>query len=68
MTPALAIVPAHGHCEICQTPVAVGDRFCGAKECDAKHQQNVRDKKRQVWTMIAVIVAAVLLANLVGLR
>jgi len=59
-------VPDHGHCEICAEPVARGQRFCGSKSCDDKHQQNVRDKKRQVYLLVGVIAGAVLLSKLLG--
>ena len=61
---ALPNVPEHGHCEICHTPVKVGERFCGSAACAEKHQQNIKEKKRQVYMFIGVIVAAVLLSYL----
>jgi predicted nucleic acid-binding Zn ribbon protein len=62
---SLAQVPEHGHCEICQTPVKVGERFCGSKVCEDKHQENIRTKKRQMLLLIAVLVG-VLLINALG--
>ena len=61
---AVAGVPAHAHCEMCQTPVVVGDRLCGTPECKEKFDAGVRAKKRGMYLFIGVIFAAVLLSKL----
>ncbi len=59
-------VADHAHCEICSRTVALGERFCDRAECLEKHEQNVKEKKRQVWMFIGVIVAAVVLSRLLA--
>ena len=61
-------IPAHAHCEICTTPVAVGERFCGSEACAAKHLQNQKEKKRQVYMLVLIIVGAVALSYLLRFR
>lgn len=62
--PALVSIPEHAHCEICQVPVKRGDRRCGSPECEAKFQQAIKAKKRSVFILMGVLVAAMLLAKL----
>ena len=57
---AIAGVSPHSHCEICGTPIDVGGRRCGSAECEAKHKEAQRIKKRSVYMLVAVIVIAML--------
>lgn len=52
---AVAGVPAHGHCEICATPVEVGNRRCGSEACEKRFQEAIKAKKRGMWMFIGVI-------------
>jgi predicted nucleic acid-binding Zn ribbon protein len=56
----IAGVPPHAHCEICGTPVEVGQRRCGSAECERKFQEALKAKKRSVYMLVAVIVLAML--------
>ena len=56
----------HAHCEICSRVVKIGERFCDRAECLAQHDKNVRDKKRSVYMLLGVIVAAVVLSKLLS--
>jgi len=60
----MAGVEEHGHCEICSRVVPLGERFCDRAECLEQHQRNVSEKKRQVWLLIGLIVAAVVLSKI----
>ena len=54
----------HSHCNICGRTVPVGDELCNDKACLEKHQEAQAMKKRSVYLMIALIVAAVVLAKI----
>lgn len=58
-------VPEHSHCSICGTPIDVGGSLCEKRECLDKHQEAQAIKKRSVYLMIGLIVAAVLLSKFV---
>lgn len=58
--PKAVQVPSHGHCEICSRPIKAGERFCGSVECEERHQQNIAEKKKAMWKMIAIMVALIL--------
>ncbi len=60
----VAGVPEHGHCEICSRIVVIDERFCDRKECLAAHEKNIAEKKRQVWMMIGLIAAALILSKI----
>jgi predicted nucleic acid-binding Zn ribbon protein len=51
----VAGVPEHAHCEMCQTPVEVGQRRCGSKECEERFEAALRAKKRGMYMFIGVI-------------
>ncbi len=53
----------HAHCEICGRVVRIGDRVC-SPECQEKLDEVQRMKKRSMFMMIGIIVAAVLLSKL----
>jgi len=59
-------VPPHAHCEICGTPVEVGQRRCGSDECERKFAEAQRIKKRSVWMLVGVLFL-VMLFTFVGL-
>jgi len=61
-------VPDHGHCEVCQTPVKAGERFCGSEACLEQHQKNQKEKKLQVYKLVAILAAVILLNYLFRLR
>ena len=61
---AIAGVPPHSHCDICGTPVEVGNRRCGSADCDAKHAEAQRIKKRSVYMLVAVMALALLIGLL----
>ena len=63
----VAGVPPHGHCAVCATPVELGQKRCGSPECESKHAEGQRIKKRSVYTLIAVVFL-VLLIQLLGLK
>lgn len=50
----------HGHCEICSRVITIDERFCERKECHDKHQQNIKDKKKQMYLFIGVVAAVML--------
>lgn len=52
---AVAGLAAHQHCEICGKVVGVGERWCSS-ECETKHAEAQRYKKRQMWILLALIV------------
>lgn len=58
-------VPPHAHCEICGTPVEVGERRCGSKECEQKFQDSVKAKKRGMW-MFVLLIFLVMVFSTVG--
>lgn len=60
----LDTIPAHAHCEMCQTPVTVGDRRCGDEACEAKFQAALKQKKRGMYMFIGLIVALLVLVKL----
>lgn len=51
----VAGVPAHAHCEMCGTPVEVGQRRCGSDACETKFNDAVKAKKRGMWMFIGLI-------------
>jgi len=53
-------IPAHSHCEICHKAIKQRDRFCGSAECEQKHQQNIAEKKKAMWKMIAIMMGLIL--------
>ncbi len=57
-------IPPHGHCEICSATVTQGERFCGSAKCAEKHEDAVKEKKRSIYILIAVIVAVLILTKL----
>jgi predicted nucleic acid-binding Zn ribbon protein len=59
---AIAGVPPHAHCEICGTPVEVGQRRCGAQACEDKFQESLKAKKRGMWLFIGVIFVVLVLS------
>lgn len=61
---AVAGVPEHGHCEMCNTPVTVGDRRCGAKACEEKFQAALRAKKRGMYLFVGLIFVLLVLTQL----
>ena len=60
----VAGVPPHAHCEICGTPVEVGNRRCGSKECEEKFQEALRAKKRGMYTFVGLILILLLISAL----
>ena len=58
-------VPPHAHCEICGTPVEVGERRCGSKECEQRFQDSVKAKKRGMW-MFVLLIFLVMVFSTVG--
>ena len=61
---AIAGVPPHSHCDICGTPVEVGQRRCGSADCEAKHAEAQRVKKRSVWMLVGIIFLVMFLSLL----
>lgn len=57
-------VAPHAHCEICGTPVEVGERRCGSKECEQKFQDSVKAKKRGMWMFVLLIFLVMLMSTL----
>ncbi len=60
----VAGVPPHAHCEICGTPVEVGERRCGSKACEQKFQDSVKAKKRGMWMFVLLIFLVMLMSTL----
>lgn len=60
----VAGVPPHAHCEICGTPVEVGQRRCGSAACEAKFQDAVKAKKRGMWMFVGLIAVLLLMSTL----
>lgn len=60
----VAGVPPHAHCEICGTPVEVGQRRCGSADCEAKFHEAVKAKKRGMWMFVGLIAILLLLTQL----
>lgn len=60
----VAGVPVHAHCEMCGTPVAVGERRCGATACEEKFQAAVKAKKRGMWMFVGLIALLLLFTQL----
>jgi predicted nucleic acid-binding Zn ribbon protein len=60
----VAGVPPHAHCEICGTPVEVGQRRCGSADCEAKFQEAVKAKKRGMWMFVGLIAILLFLTQL----
>ena len=58
----LSGVADHAHCEICQTPVAVGARVCG-DACQGKLDEATRMKKRSMYIFIALLIGVLLLSK-----
>jgi len=56
-------IAEHAHCEICGRVVKVGTRWCG-EECEAKHDEAQKYKKRQMWLFLALIVGTLILVRL----
>lgn len=54
----------HAHCEICQRVVAIGERFCDRRECLDQHDKNVKEKKRQVFLLIAILVGVIIITKM----
>lgn len=63
---AVAGVPEHAHCEICQQPVTVGQRLCDRPACKEKFDAAVKQKKRGMYVFIALIFAVLILSRLLG--
>lgn len=61
----VAGVPVHAHCEICGTPVEVGERRCGSAACEEKFEAALRAKKRGMYMFIGLIFL-VMLFSVVG--
>ena len=61
-------VPPHAHCAICGTPVEVGQKRCGSADCEAKHAEAQRVKKRSVWMLVGVLFLVMFLSLLGRLR
>lgn len=61
---ALSGVPEHGHCEMCGTPVKVGDRRCGSDACEKKFEAAVRAKKRGMYLFVGLIFVLLVLTQL----
>lgn len=53
----------HAHCEICGRVVRVDERFC-SDECKEQNLANLRQKRKQMWIFVAIIVGVVLFVNL----
>ena len=60
----VAGVPPHAHCEICGTPVEVGERRCGSKACEEKFALALRAKKRGMWMFVGLIFVLLLLSTI----
>ena len=60
----IAGVPPHAHCEMCGTPVEVGQRRCGSADCETKFQEAVKAKKRGMWMFVGMIAILLLLTQL----
>jgi predicted nucleic acid-binding Zn ribbon protein len=60
----VAGVPPHAHCEMCGTPVEVGQRRCGSKECEERFQAALKAKKRGMWMFIGLIFVLLVLTQL----
>ena len=61
-------VPPHAHCAICGIPIEVGERRCGSADCEAKHAEAQRMKKRSVWMLVGIIFLVTFLSLLGKLR
>ena len=61
---AVAGVPEHAHCEMCGTPVTVGDRRCGSAACEEKFQASIRQKKRGMYMFVGLIFLLLLVSTL----
>lgn len=59
------MIPEHSHCHICGRTVAVGVELCDSADCKEKKEEALAMKKRGVWMIIGVIVAAVLLTKII---
>lgn len=57
-------VPPHAHCEICGTPVEVGERRCGSKDCEEKFQQALKAKKRGMWMFVGLIFLLLMISTI----
>lgn len=57
-------VPPHAHCEICGTPVEVGERRCGSADCETRFQESVKAKKRGMWLFVGLIFVLLVLSQL----
>ena len=57
-------VAPHAHCEICGTPVEVGQRRCGSQECEEKFQQALKAKKRGMWMFVGLIFVLLLMSTI----
>jgi predicted nucleic acid-binding Zn ribbon protein len=68
--PALALlamvagVPAHAHCEMCGTPVEVGERRCGSAACEEKFNAALKAKKRGMYMFIGLIFLVMLFSTI----
>jgi predicted nucleic acid-binding Zn ribbon protein len=60
----VAGVPAHAHCEICGTPVEVGERRCGSESCEQKFNEALRAKKRGMYMFIGLIFVLLLISTI----
>jgi predicted nucleic acid-binding Zn ribbon protein len=60
----VAGVPPHAHCEMCGTPVEVGNRRCGSAECETKFQESMRAKKRGMYMFVGLIFILLVLSQL----
>ena len=60
----VAGVPPHAHCEMCGTPVEVGQRRCGSTECEEKFQEALRTKKRGMYMFVGLILLLLLVSAL----
>jgi predicted nucleic acid-binding Zn ribbon protein len=60
----VAGVPAHAHCEMCGTPVDVGQRRCGSAECEAKFETALKAKKRGMYMFIGLVVLIMLFSTI----
>lgn len=56
-------VPKHAHCEICGTPVKVGERWCSTA-CEEKHEEIQAQKKKSMWKFVALLAGLLILLQL----
>jgi predicted nucleic acid-binding Zn ribbon protein len=60
----VAGIAPHAHCEMCGTPVEVGQRRCGSAACEEKFQAALKAKKRGMWMFVGLIALLLLFTQI----